>query len=209
MPKERSVEKDIVSFCGWDFLLELIKCSPTLTHKGIIAGLFLTGCRVSELIMLERKNVRLNVHPKLILIENAPVIKRYSRKLKKRFVEHRTFPINKDEPLVPYFLEYVESKKGKLYPFSRTSIYYQVQKVGKILNEDVPFSNIHSSQLYPHWFRAQRARQLRAEYGFTDEELRDWFGWKFAKDGMPAVYGRYSWIEFARKYGVDVFHRDP
>jgi len=202
--KERGIEKDIEAFCGWRFLLRLVEASPTLFDRFLISGLFLTGCRVSELIRLRRRNFNLDFHPEIIAVEHVPVIKRYSRKKKQRYEAYRSFPIKIDEPLVSYFLEGLRHVKDKLYPVSRTTVFLRVRKVGRILNSEIPFSNIHSSQLYPHWFRSQRARQLRHDYKFTDEELRDWFGWKYSENRMPAVYGRSSIIELAEKMGVKI-----
>lgn len=202
--KKRSIEKDIEAFCGWEFLEKLVRTAPSLFHKGIISGLFLTGCRVSEFIQLEKSQFRILENMGVILVENVPVIKRYSRKTNKRYKEYRTFPIKLSEPLVPYFLDYFKVAQTKLYDYSRVSIFNIIRNVGKALNMDVPFSKIHSSELYPHWFRAQRARQLRHDYHFTDEELRDWFGWKISESGMPAIYGKNSWIELAEKMGVEV-----
>jgi len=203
-PKKRSIARDIQSFCGWDFLISLVEVASTPLYKAIISGLFLTGCRVSEFIQLRGENVNLDAHPSLIIVEDAPIVKR-----KGEYINRRTFPINKKEPLVPYFLEYIKGKRKKelLFPYSRVRIYQIVREVGRKLNCDIPFSRIHSSELYPHWFRAQRARQLRSDYGFTDEELRDWFGWKYRAEGMAAVYGKLSWIELAKKMGVEVNKR--
>ncbi len=198
--KQRSIEKDIQAFCGWEFLLKLVKACKNLRDRAIVSGLFITGCRVSEFIQLKRENVYLGVvsKPPIILFRNVPVLKRKDN-------EYRTFPVRADEPLVPYFLKYFEKVKGKrLFPISRVWVFQIVRNAGERINCEVPFSMIKSSELYPHWFRAQRARQLRHNYKFTDEELRDWFGWKIASAGMPALYGKLSWIELAEKMGVKI-----
>jgi len=203
--KARSIDKDIEAFCGWNFLIKLIKACVNPFERGLIAGLFETGCRVSELNQLTKKHVNLKVHPKLVVMEHVPVIKRYSRKLKKRFKAYRTFAFRRDEPLAFYFIYWVRNcPSNRLYPYSRVRIFQIVREIGSRLGGKVPFSNISCSQLYPHWFRAQRARQLRHDYKFTDEELRDWFGWKMTKAGMPAIYGKSSWMEQAEKMGVRV-----
>jgi len=31
--------------------------------------------------------------------------------------------------------------------------------------------------LWQHWFRAQRASELRSDYGFTEADLMEYFGW--------------------------------
>lgn len=202
---KRSVERDVQEFCGWDFLMRLVKKAPSLRHKAVCAGLFTTGCRVSELGKLRKGNVNLDfLDHNLILFEEVPVGKR-----KKNI--HRTFPVRADEPLVGVLLRwfrYCEEMGWKLlFPWSRNTTFTMVRECGEALSDRVPFSSIHSSQLYPHWFRAQRAKQLRFEYDFTDENLRDWFGWAYAKEGttrMPAVYGGYGWMTLAKKMGIDV-----
>ena len=186
--------------------MDLVETAKRPFVKGLISGLFLTGCRVSELNQLRKEQFRLDIHPELILVERAPVIKRYSRKTGERYTAYRTFPIKRSEPLVPYLLDWLDEAPQRPFGYSRSRIFQLVRRTGELLNRDVPFSRIHSSQLYPHWFRAQRARQLRHDYKFTDEELRDWFGWKYAKskERMPSIYGRSSWIELAEKMGVKI-----
>ena len=206
--KQRSIERDVQSFCGWDFLLELIKACPDMEHKGVIAGLFLTGCRVSELIRLRLDNVSFEYLPKLLLFKDVPVLKRYSRKTGKRYVDYRTFPVKYDEPLVPFFVDYYKymERRGEklLYPYHRSTIFRMVRTVGYLVNRRVPFSNIHSSQLYPHWFRAQRASQLKIDYGFDLDALREFFGWKMRNVGVPVIYAKVGWIGLARKMGIDI-----
>ena len=204
--KCRSIERDIQGFCGWDYLERLVGACKCLRDRGVISGLFVTGCRVSELIQLRRDNVYFGVvsEPKIILFRNVPVLKRYSRKKKQRLIEYRTFPVRADEPLVKYFLDYLRHAGNPLYPYTRVRIFQIVREVGARVGGKVPFSLIDGSELYPHWFRAQRARQLRHDYKFTDEELRDWFGWKAASTGMPSIYGKMSWMELAEKMGVKI-----
>ncbi|MEM2613238.1 MAG: site-specific integrase [Nitrososphaerota archaeon] len=205
--KQRSIERDIQGFCGWDYLQKLIGACKCLRDRGIISGLFITGCRVSELTQLKCENVYFGVvsEPKIILFRDVPVLKRYSRKEKKRLIEYRTFPVRIDEPPVKHFLEYFNSVgAGPLFPYTRVRIFQIVREVGSRVGGRVPFSLINGDELYPHWFRAQRARQLRHDYKFTDEELRDWFGWKAASTGMPSIYGKMSWMELAEKMGVKI-----
>lgn len=202
--KKRSIEKDIEAFCGWKFLLKFVEKAPSIQQKGIISGLFLTGCRVSEFIQLRKNQFKTLNDMGIILVEGVPVIKRYSRKTGEKYKAYRTFPINPSEPLVPYLMDYLTVAPTKPFGYSRVSIYYIIRRIGENLKGNVPFSKIRCSELYPHWFRAQRARQLRHDYHFTDEELRDWFGWKISESGMPAIYGKNSWIELAEKMGIEI-----
>lgn len=207
--KKHSIDRDIQGYCGRGFLESLIEYCKNPFEVGVISGLFVTGCRESELVLMKPENVNLKVNskPSIVLFTNVPVLKRYSRKRREKYVAYRTFPARVDDPLMDSFLEYyslVKDKYDRILPYSRVRVFQIVRKVGERMNKPVPFSLIHSSQLYPHWFRAQRARQLRHDYKFTDEELRDWFGWKVAESGMPSIYGKMSWIELAEKMGVKV-----
>ena len=198
----RSIESDVLEFCGWKFLVELVKKSPSDRHRAVCSALFITGCRVSELSMLRKSNVVTDyLDRNLLLFINVPVEKCKGRR------RTRTFPVRADEPLVPVFLDWVRRVDGRaLFPWNRVTLYNIVRSAGKSVNSKIPFSMIHSSQLYPHWFRAQRAKQLRLEYDFSDENLRDWFGWTYTDSGnrMPAVYGGYGWMTLAKKMGIDV-----
>jgi len=109
---------------------------------------------------------------------------------------------------VPFFVDYYKymERRGEklLYPYHRSTIFRMVRTVGYLVNRRVPFSNIHSSQLYPHWFRAQRASQLKIDYGFDLDALREFFGWKMRNVGVPVIYAKVGWIGLARKMGIDI-----
>lgn len=74
----------------------------------------------------------------------------------------------------------------------------------KKLNTDIPFSNIHSSQIYLHWFRAQRACQLAFDYGFDRGDLEEFFSWKERRESMAQRYASLGWKGLARRMGVQV-----
>ena len=52
--KKRSVEV-VESFCGWDFLADLVKKCEWSRDRELVAALFETGGRVSEVIRLETR----------------------------------------------------------------------------------------------------------------------------------------------------------
>jgi hypothetical protein len=51
--------------------------------------------------------------------------------------------------------------------------------------------------LWQHWFRAQRASQLRSEYGYTEADLMEFFGWLDYKTALH--YSRLGASNLARK----------
>lgn len=216
--KERSVEKDIRGFCGWKFLLNFIRNTP-LPYRGFIACLFETGGRISEVLQLRRRNFYFDLHPELIVVDGMPVVKKYkkvgevedpSRKSGKRWVtkktkDTRTFPIKKSEPLTPYLINHIKRSKDKLFFMNRLEALRLIRNVGKSLKEqDVPFSSITASQIYCHWFRAQRASQLKSEYNFDALALASFFRWKMPGMGTIPVYTYLSWEEMARRMNVKI-----
>lgn len=134
-------------------------------------------------------------------------IKKYSGWLTKTVLDHRTFPIRLDEPLTPYFLSWCEKVRGKndlLFPIKRSAAFVRVRNIGKELNMSIPLANIHSSEIYDHFFRAERASQLAFDYGFHRDDLDEFFGWKKRKPDMAEKYASLGWIGLARKMGVKV-----
>ncbi|MBA7702440.1 hypothetical protein ES703_111208 [subsurface metagenome] len=243
MPKERSVEKDVDGFCGWPFLEDLIGCAPTAFMQALIAALFETGGRISEVLALRRWNVDLTLHPDVAVIQNMPLLKRfqavgkttkwkcvghckkrwntkpslleyqthdireYEGWLTKTIKDQRTFPIRLDEPLTAYFIKWVKTvrkPRDPLFRIKRSAAYVRVRNVGKELNTSIPLATIRSSQLYAHFFRAERACQLAFDYGFTDNDLDRFFGWKERMPRMSKPYASLGWIGLARKMGVKV-----
>jgi hypothetical protein len=121
--------------------------------------------------------------------------------------DHRTFPIRLDEPLAAPFIDWVKkfrNPNARLFKIRRSAAYVRIKKVGQNLNKPIPFSSIHSSQLFDHFFRAQRACQLAFDYGFTDTDLDRFFGWKERRPRMSKKYASLGWIGLARKMGVKV-----
>jgi len=191
--KKRSVET-VETFCGWDYLLDMTDRCDNLRDKALISALFETGGRVSEVLKLEKRHFM--IQEPYLVVRAMPVLKRY-RKIgeyhdeegKKRWITeelkgYRTFPIPLKEKLTPYLLEWMDYvKTDRLFHISRVHAWRIVTKI----NPDV----------FPHWFRAQRASQLALEYGFDMHDLLDFFAWK----SMPMAlhYARMGWKGLAQK----------
>lgn len=219
MPKKHSVEEDVVSFCGWPFLADLLDKTPS-KYKPVFSALFETGGRVSEVLMLRGENLDLKAHPDIILVRNMPILKRYekvgekrdpvtgkTRWITERRDDYRTFPIVKKEPLVDYLLPRIKKLKNEkelLFPFSRLQVFFNLRKVGRRLNRMVPNSKVHSSELYPHLLRSERACQLVDEYSFDIYNLDWFFGWKKRKLSTAERYARMGWKGLARRMGINV-----
>jgi len=77
--KSRSVEKDIEGFCGWPFLEKLITASGVPAIGGLMAAMFGTGGRISEVLGLRKWNVDLTLHPDVVVVKQMPLSKRFRR----------------------------------------------------------------------------------------------------------------------------------
>ena len=168
--KEHSVKRDVRGFCGWPKLLEIVKRaerkSPKTYPKGflpaLIAALFETGGRVSEVLQLRPENFDLDSSPDFIVIKDMPLVKRK----KKSAITSRTFPIKRSDPLCQVLVNWVNkcAPKKPLFLVSRSKVFVMVRSLGE--------------DLYPHWFRAQRASQLALEHGLDASDLTEFFAWE-------------------------------
>ncbi len=215
-----SVETDVKSFCGWQTLLNIAEAARgigvnPLRNAGFVATLFQCGGRVTETLMLKPNmfSVFKGCTPKLIMVENMPLLKRY-KKLSdflddkgekhyktERINASRDFSFRADEPLVKPMIEWVIHALNKRYewlfpspytdkPLTRKWAYQLTEKIGNRLG----------LELYPHWFRSQRASQLASEYDFREASLLEWFQWE--KWETAKKYAKLGPLGLAKKMGV-------
>jgi len=192
MKKPKRSVSSITQFIGWNYLLNLEKKTVNLRDQALISLLFLTGGRVSEVLQLAKSNF--TIKKKYVIVESMTVLKKY-KKIDKEVIDgkvhwitekvkcSRTFPIGVKEPLTPYFIDYLDNKNDKLFKIKRR----RVHQIVTGLDQNV----------FPHWFRAQRASQLASEYGFTIHDLIDFFSWKDLNTALH--YSRMGWKELAKK----------
>jgi len=193
------VERDVEEFVGWPTLTKMVE-GVRARDAAFLATSFETGGRVTEVRMLRRENFDLS-NPKLILVRNMRVIKRFHHKHGKvveDVIYRKIFPIRRDEPLTQVLCEWIEGRKEWLFPtyrgsepyLGRTWAYNMARRAGGKLGLWV----------YPHWFRAQRASQLRFEYGFDAMDLMEFFAWKHWPTAIR--YAKMGWRGLAEKMGV-------
>lgn len=87
MPKSRNVKDDVDDFCGWPFLLELIETASTPFMQGLIAALFGTGGRISEVLALQKRNVDTTLHPEVVVVQQMPLLKRFEKDKQKSVIK--------------------------------------------------------------------------------------------------------------------------
>ena len=203
---------EVLRFVGWGTLMGLVrecentpyKVSPVWPRdspyaeeyrdrlvrrdQALIAALFLTGGRVSEVVPLRKNNFSLQGEPDAIIVTDMPREKsfrkvgEYVENGKKRWITEkveatrRDFPILKNEALVPILTSWLEETEDYLFTspakhrthLTRVRAYQIVTDLGERCGE----------KIWPHWFRSQRASQLASEYGFELHALIDFFDWK-------------------------------
>jgi len=77
--RTRSVDKDIHGFCGWEFLVELFEAAPSAFMQGLMAALFGTGGRISEVLALCKWNIDTALHPDVVVVKQMPLLKRFEK----------------------------------------------------------------------------------------------------------------------------------
>ena len=194
--KRHSVERDVDDFIGWPKLQEMLKDGRE-RDKVFASVAFETGGRVSEVRALHRNNFIL-INPKVILVTKMQVLKRFHRefdqetgekKVVKDIVYRKTFPIKRNEPLAVIMLKWIEDSDGWLFPTDRGDEAY----LGRTMSYNIArrLGDNIGMWIYPHWFRAQRASQLRIEYGFDTLDLMEFFAWEDVKTATR--YAKMGW----------------
>lgn len=79
--QRHSVKNDVKTFCGWTILLKLVEACKNPLEKALIAFLFETGGRVSEVLSLTVNMFSLNgeTQPPIIIVSDMPLKKRYRK----------------------------------------------------------------------------------------------------------------------------------
>jgi len=171
----------------------MIKKTNKPRDQALIASLFETGGRISEVLNLEKRHFRLE--DDYIIVIGMMVEKRFKKigeyKDKKGKVRwntkiskaYRTFPILRSEPLSHILSDWIQERTKKLFRIGRIRAYQIITKI--------------DPDVWCHWFRAQRASQLALEYGFSVHDLVEFFDWKTLS--MAIHYSRMGWKGLAAK----------
>jgi len=79
--QRHSVEDDVQHFCGWSLLLKLVGYATTKAQKRLIAFLFETGGRISEVLQLRTDmfHVVKNAKPPILIVRGMPLKKKYKK----------------------------------------------------------------------------------------------------------------------------------
>lgn len=160
---------------SYDQIKSKLTSIPNKNARALCCFLYASGCRISEALMVQRKNLYFQtINGKDYLIIRAPILK----KGKSVRLPFRQALVGLDEGwLVEPILVFADPllEDDFLFPVDRSSAYRYVRKF-------VGFN--------PHGFRKLRATHLAVKYKFTDQQLVRFFGWS---NSMPAsVYTRLN-----------------
>jgi len=226
-PYRRLSVEIVEEFCGWKTLQEIVDHAGSERNRAFIVTMFKTGGRVSEVLLLRKRNFELLPAQRVIVVRDMRVLKRY-RKIgeyideegRKRWQtvileEHRKpFPILVDEPLTDIMLAWIQKLPGEeslLFespvkpgmPLTRIWAYRMLRKLYAKLPTNLKSrlgfirKGREIGHLFNHWFRAQRASQLVFEYDYGVLDLLKYFSWQ--KHDTAVHYAQKGWIGLAEK----------
>ena len=114
--------------------------------RALMALLYLTCGRISEVLSLRKKQFDLESEPDFIIIRNMVVVKRKKKAKRKSRAIRDEVPLPKEGPLAPFtklvleYLQLIENSEDKLFNIGRNRAYKIVRYV---------------TGQWPHWFRSQ------------------------------------------------------
>jgi len=216
--RQRNYKRDNIVSISPEEMLRLTKEIKDFTMKSLVALLYITGCRISELVRYEKlwfereeyidevtgKTKKRILWKTRKVIESLPSIKRNQlryeerndklyliitvRNLKNRQSHNKTIPFAVDRLINQGFLKIIDDYTETLQPNDEMFPYSRPQ-VEHRLKELLPF-NIH-------YIRDIRATHLYVLCNLKEEELKRAMGWSDTR--MTERYVRLKWEDFAYK----------
>ena len=110
-------------------------------------------------------------------------------KTKRRKIIERNIliPIEKEKEFIKIVVDYINTLEANDLLFDMTR-----QRAWQIIKDN--------TGLFNHLFRHMRATHLTTDYGFSAQELKQFFGW--ASTTQADVYSHLSQIDIARKMAI-------
>jgi integrase len=172
-------------------VLKLTQAAGTARDKAIIAFLYDTGCRASELCNAQLKHISWEqgqwaVNPEGVKTEFVPVFLRSRRKGERQV--YLTISI-------PFIRAWLNEHQRRDDP--EAYLFYSRRSVGRIGGPNVVRQIVERAvraaglkkRVHPHLFRHSRATEMAQH--MTEQELKLWFGWT-GGSRMPATYVHLS-----------------
>lgn len=191
---------------------KVLELSEKLKSPGLQAFyyfLYLTGCRISEGLMVKRDDVQGEMYKgeKIITIR-IPTLK------KRRGTKFRVIPIHASEEKNPLEFKMWDAVKPFVSRTERGHIFIRDEdsstnvrmRVAQAFRRHIILTTraVHRSKfideytfgLYPHYLRHCRLTHLAQIYGFDALKLTNFAGW--SSIAPATIYLHYNWIDLAR-----------
>ena len=215
----------VLEFCGWEPIEELIKYAKTPRNELYLTCLIKTGGRAGEVLNLLAENFKEKKRNKALFVERMKLEKRW-KKMPDGTRQHieairKPFPILLAEPLTDLLIEQLRNAgEGPLFvspykahkPLTVSWGYKSIRRINdeipktlfNSLGLNTPFYDSVTGEklsetihLWQHWFRSERASQLRSEYDFSEADLMEFFGWLDYKTALH--YSKMGASNLAKK----------
>jgi integrase len=154
---------------------------------------YLTGARVGELVKRVRKK---DFEFARIQDKDFLVIELYTEKNRRHPIRKIPIPIEKEERLVSFILEYLDElgDRSKLFDFTKQRAW---QIIGSVLRKYKRRNRKNKFMNANHFLRHCRLTHLVTIYDFTDQDLVKFTGWS---NSIPAtIYSHLRFKDLARK----------
>lgn len=152
---------------SYDQLKQAIEQIPVLETRALASFAYATGARISELLLLQSKDVYFGSDEKEdYLFVSCPVLKKRTKEGQE--LPRRHPPVRLDEEwLVHPMVSWSNMCEGSLFNMSRFTALRHLQKAVVINGEPIN----------SHGFRKLRATHLRRYQGFDSYQLQHFFDW--------------------------------
>jgi integrase len=144
---------------------------PVLRDRALLSFLYLTGCRISEVVRYKHrskdwkgepiKKDQVEIQSDFIIIHNVRVLKT------RKEIRFKKVPIrvnSLEHPFINQFLEYfnkISDPNAYLFDITRQRAFQILKTVG----------------IFPHLLRHTRVTHLISDYDFSVPQLQKFFGW--------------------------------
>ncbi|MHC1575988.1 MAG: tyrosine-type recombinase/integrase [Methanosarcinaceae archaeon] len=175
-----------------DEIISMINSTNNLRNKAIIATLYDSGARVSEIGGLLIKHVTFDKYGAVLVVDGKTGMRRVRLVMARPYIANwLTVHPDKDNPEAPLW----PSRQNSMLSYS--AMFTMLRRVAKAANVQ--------KRIYPHLFRHSRSTELASH--LTQSQMEQHLGWVHGSN-MPAVYihmsGKETDSAILKMHGVDI-----
>ena len=200
--KIRVAVKPVPEVITKEAILEIIE-DPKLKYetKALIAILYLTGGRISEVLAVRPMDI-------VKAADNVITFKLINSK--NRRTKRKVIPIillnDVERKMMKYIFDFYTAKNtpadARIFTFTRHNAWRRLQKINEIIVRASDYKNKveiddMEFKLHPHYFRHCRATHLANDYNLSAIDIQNAMGWS---DTRPlSIYAHGDWRTMAQK----------